>query len=290
MQYGCSSMVNKIESILIKHVKDAFIDQENLNSNWIKFNYISCPDYSKAVEEYDAFAQLLEQNIPNVIYASKNQQTGIDSIYIRDCAFITKKGAILLNMGKKLRYHEPAAIKEDLNKLGIPILGSISGNGKVEGGDILWIDEDTLAIGLGYRTNAEGIQQIKDLTKSFIKNIITVPLPHYNGSDECLHLMSLISPVDKDLAVVYSKLMPVTFREFLIDKGIKLLEVSDKEYETLGCNVLTIAPRKCILIAGNNEIKESLEKEGVTVFEYKGEEISIKGNGGPTCLTNIILA
>jgi N-dimethylarginine dimethylaminohydrolase len=130
---------------------------------------------------------------------------------------------------------------------------------------------------------------MRELTKGMVDKIIEVPLPHGNGPDECLHLMSMISPVDKDLAVVYSRLMVVPFRDLLIKKGIKFVEVPDEEYDTFACNVLALAPRKCVMIAGNSKTKAALEKAGATVFEYPGEDVSIKGGGGPTCLTRPLL-
>lgn len=147
------------------------------------------------------------------------------------------------------------------------------------------MDNRTIAIGRGYRTNDEAIRQIKEITKDIVDEVIVVPLPHDKGKDECLHLMSIISLIDDDLAVVYSRLMPIFFRQLLIERGIKLIEVNEKEYENLGCNVLTLSPRNCVMVEGNKQVKEQLEKHGVTVYTYKGNEISYKGTGGPTCLT-----
>ena len=132
------------------------------------------------------------------------------------------------------------------------------------------------------------MRQLRELTKDFVDQIIEVPLPHFNGADECLHLMSMISPLDSDLAVVYSRLMPVPFRNYLLERGMKLVEVPDEEYDSFACNVLAVAPRKCIMIAGNPRTREALQKEEAQVFEYPGEEVSLKGGGGPTCLTRPI--
>jgi len=176
-----------------------------------------------------------------------------------------------------------------LGEIGIPILGSITGEGKLEGGDVVWLDEHIIAVGIAYRSNEEGVRQLRDLTAGIIEEIIPVPLPHWNGKEDCFHLMSIISPVDKDLAVVYSRLMPVPFREYLISRGIKMIEVPDFEYESMGCNVLSIAPRKCIVISGNPMTKQILEDEGVEVFEFNGDNLCQKGGGGPTCLTRPIL-
>ncbi|MFC7395015.1 dimethylarginine dimethylaminohydrolase family protein [Scopulibacillus cellulosilyticus] len=285
MAYGCQSMAGKIESILIKHPRDAFISQEHLEQHWKAYNYVSCPDYEKAIEEYKAFEAIIKGHIPNVHYLPRHSEVGLDSIYTHDAVKITKKGAILLKPGKALRQGEPAADKEYLNELGIPFLGEITGKGRVEGGDIVWIDERTLAVGRGYRTNDEGIRQLREIVSGLVDEFIVVPLPHGNGPDECLHLMSIISLVDNDLAVVYSEYMPVSFREWLIDRGIKFIEVPKEEYDHLGSNVLALAPRKCLILQGNPKTKVMLESAGAVVFEYPGDEISFKGTGGPTCLT-----
>ena len=167
----------------------------------------------------------------------------------------------------------------------IPILGKIESPGKMEGGDVLWIDDNTVAIGLGYRTNQEGIDQFKELTKGLIEEYIIVPMPHGEGEDACLHLMSVISFVSEKLAVVYSKYMPVFFRDMLISKGIELIEVDDREYDYLGSNVLALAPGKCILMEGNPIVEQALKDRGCEVYTYSGHNLSYFGTGGPTCLT-----
>ncbi|MBS4538122.1 amidinotransferase [Clostridium sp. D2Q-11] len=285
MKYDSQSMVSTIGSILIKHPKDAFISQENLKEKHEEFNYIGCPDYEKVLEEYKTFEQIIKDYVENIYYLPKDDNTGLDSIYTHDTAKITSKGAIYFPMGKRLRRGEPEATKEYLESIGIPTLGQIKGKGKMEGGDVVWIDEETVAIGRGYRTNDEGIKQFKELVKDFVKEVIVVQLPHAEGPDECLHLMSIISMVDRDLAVVYSKYMPVFFRDYLLEKGIKLIEVNDKEYEYLGSNVLALSPRKCLMLKGNPITKKKLIEAGAEVFEYEGYDLSYRGTGGPTCLT-----
>jgi N-dimethylarginine dimethylaminohydrolase len=285
MTVTAQSDVDKIQSILIKHPKDAFISQENIEAQWKKLNYSGCPDYDKALQEYENFVDLMKKEVSKIHFLPKDERTGLDSIYVRDALIITNKGVILCNMGKKERNGEPEAAKEFLPELGIPILGAITGDGKLEGGDLIWLDERTLAVGQGYRTNESGIRQLKDLCSEPVDEFVVVPLPHWKGPNDVFHLMSIISPIDHNLAVVYSRLLPIPFRERLINRKIKLLEVPDSEFQTMGCNILAIAPRKCIMLSGNPQIKQMLENEGVQVWEFKGEEISRKGAGGPTCLT-----
>ncbi|MDF2677083.1 MAG: amidinotransferase [Bacillota bacterium] len=285
MEYGCQSMVGKIKSILIKRPSEAFISQENLNENYEQFAYFGCPDYEKAVLEYEKFEKIIKDNVENVYYLPSDEKVGLDSIYTHDPLKVTSKGAIYFPMGKELRGKEFLATEEYLKGIGIPTLGYIEKPGKMEGGDIVWLDEKTVAVGRGYRTNDEGIRQFKELVKDIVDEVIVVPMPHGEGCDACLHLMSIISMVDKDLAVVYSKYMPVFFRELLLQRGIKLIEVNDKEYDYLGSNVLALAPRVCIVMDGNPEIVKSLKEEGCTVYTYEGHEMSFRGTGGPTCLT-----
>ncbi len=289
MKVSCQSEVDQIKSLLLKHPKDAFMSQEYIQSKWEELNYLASPDYDKALKEYDNFVEYLKKSISEIYYLPQNDKTGLDSIYVHDPAIITNKGAILCNMGKEKRRAEPSAAGEFLLELGIPILGSITGEGRLEGGDVVWIDARTLAVGLGYRTNEEGIRQLKELTRDFVDEFIVVPLPHWKGPGDVLHLMSLISPIDHDLAVVYSRLLPVPFREWLLRRGIRLLEVSDFEFETMACNILAVSPRKCMMISGNPQTKQMLEDKGIEVWEYGGEEISMKGAGGPTCLTRPLL-
>ncbi|MBQ0058815.1 MAG: amidinotransferase [Lachnospiraceae bacterium] len=285
MKYGCQSMIGKIDSIMIKRPQQAFISQENLNNTWEEFKYFGCPDYETVLKEYEVFEKLITDNVENVYYLPEDDRTGLDSIYTHDSLKITKAGAIYFPMGKQLRSKEKFATRAFLESIGVPTLGEIEAPGKMEGGDVLWIDEKTVAIGRGYRTNDEGIRQFKELTKDVVDEYIIIPMPHGDGVDACLHLMSIISFIATDKAVVYSKYMPVFFREYLIEKGIQLIECNDKEYDYLGTNVLALEPGKCIALAGNDEIIGKMRDAGVEVMTYEGHEVSFKGTGGPTCLT-----
>jgi len=285
MEIGCPSEVGTIKRLLLKHPSEALVNDENIETQWADLNYLGPPDYNRAVSEFEGFVELLERHVPEIHYLPQQDQTGMDSIYVHDPVVMTSAGAVLCNMGKEQRRGEPDALEEFLAALDIPILGSITDQGRLEGGDVVLFDKNTLAVAEGYRTNQEGIQQLQELTGGIITDFQIVSLPHWQGPDDVLHLMSIISPVDHDLAVVYSRLMPVPFREWLIRRGIKLVEVPDAEFETMGCNVLAVSPRKCIVLKGNPRTRRLLEEEGVEVWEYEGEEISKKGAGGPTCLT-----
>jgi N-dimethylarginine dimethylaminohydrolase len=144
-------------------------------------------------------------------------------------------------------------------------------------------------VGQGYRSNAQGIRQLRDLLGDLVDEVVPVPLPHWDGPDDVLHLMSLVSPLDRDLVLVYPRLLPVPFLQWLEKRGTSLLEVPEAEYDTMACNVLAFAPRRCIMLAGNPRTRRLLEEAGVDVWTYEGREISFKGSGGPTCLTRPLL-
>jgi len=288
-RYGGHSEVGQIESILIKHPDNAFISQSNIDAQWNELDYSGCPNFNRTCEEYEQFINLLNEDISEIHYLTRADNVGIDSIYTRDSLIMTNKGIILCNMGKKERQGEPSASGAFLAELGVPILGTITGEGRLEGGDLIWLDEGTLVVGRGYRTNDEGIRQLRLLTADIVDEFVVVPLPHWLGPSGVMHLMSFISPIDRNLALVYSRIMPVPFREWLLRRRVRLIEVPDSEYATMACNVLAVAPRRCIMLSGNRQTKRQLEGEGVDVMEYDGDEISRKGAGGPTCLTKPIL-
>ena len=285
MEYTCHSEYKKLESVFIKTAEDAFIGEEKLKKEWNVLNYSSKPDLTRAMEEYKVFKSLLAKEVPNIIRFPRSETITIDSIYCRDASISTDFGMILCNMGKQSRIPEPMAQRMAFQTNNIEILGTITSPGTLEGGDVAWLNEKTLAVGLTYRTNVEGIRQLKNLLSPKGVEVIVVDLPHYKGVEDVFHLMSIFSPVDKNLAVVYSPLMPIRFRNLLLEMGYELVEVPEKEFESMGCNVLAIEPRKCIMVEGNPITQKALEKAGCQVYTYKGLEISIKGGGGPTCLT-----
>ncbi len=275
--------------VAMKHPRDAFISQTVIDGTWRDFNFAGPPNFVRACREFDALLRLLEDHGARVSLLPEHSGTGLDSIYVRDAALATNRGIVLCHMGKAVRVGEPEAQAAALAALGITVVGSVTGVGTVEGGDVAWIAEDTLAIGHGYRTNADGIRQLRLILSDLVPELIVVPLPHWNGRDDVMHLMSLISPVAPGLVLGYSRLLPVPFRTLLLDRGITLLEVPDEEFTTMGGNVLVIAPRTVVLLAGNPRTRLVLEAAGIHVLEYTGVEISMKGSGGPTCLTRPLL-
>ena len=279
------SEVGAISRLVLKHARDAFQGPEAIAAEWRALNFTAAPDFARAIDQYDAFLGLLRSSDCEIVMLPKADGVGLDSIYVRDASVVCDRGVILCNMGKPQREKEPTAQEAALRLLGCPILGSIQPPGRLEGGDVAWLNERTVAVGRGYRTNDAGIAQLRSFLGESIDELLTVPLPHWRGSGDVFHLMSIISPVDRDLAVVYSPLMPVPFREWLLELGMTLVEVPEDEFESIGANVLAIAPRRCVLLAGNPITRARLETAGAEVLEYEGSEISLKGRGGPTCLT-----
>ena len=285
MQTTYQSETGKLHSLFVKKVKDAFISDVHIEKYWKGLNYLGKPDFNKAIAEYDSFESILKEQGVNIYHLPQSDSVNMDSLYCRDAAIATNKGMIICNMGKVARSNEPLAEKNAFETNGIPVLSVITAPGTVEGGDVAWLDERTLAVGHTYRTNEEGIRQLKQLLQPIGVRVIVVPLPHYKGPADVFHLMSILSPVDKNLAVVYSPLMPIVFRNELLQRCYQLIEVPDNEFDSMGCNVLALAPRVCLMVSGNPETKLALKNAGCKVIEYYGEEISMKGGGGPTCLT-----
>lgn len=280
------SEVLPLRRVFLRHARDAFESQERLDREWRDLGYTARPDYAAALGEYDAFAGLLESLGVTVVYGpslSAAANTGPDSIYVRDASLVTDDGAVLCAMGKAARAGEPEAVGAVFGDLGVPIRGRIGGPATLEGGDVAWLDRSTLVVGRGYRTNQHGIDQLRALLPDV--EVVSMPLPHWRGPDDVFHAMSVLSPLAEDRLLVYAPLLPVPFREFLLERGFGLIEVPDHEFESQGCNVLAVAPGVGVAVEGNPETRRRMERAGVEVHTFAGREISMKGMGGPTCLT-----
>ncbi len=285
MKATYQSEYGKLKSIFIKRSKDAFVNENHIDAHWKELNFLSRPDFRKAQDEYEKFERLIAQTNVEVLHLPLDSTVTMDSIYCRDAAIATDYGMIICNMGKPARKPEPAAEHRAFDYHQIKVLGEIQAPGTVEGGDVAWVDTHTLAVGHTYRTNWDGIRQLKHMLEPHGITVWVADMPHYKGPSDVFHLMSVFSPIDKNLAVVYSPLMPISFRNTLLDRGFSLVEVPDSEWDSMACNVLAIAPREVIIVQGNPITKQKLMDEGCIVREYEGQEISVKGGGGPTCLT-----
>ncbi|MEM7030255.1 MAG: arginine deiminase family protein [Chloroflexota bacterium] len=284
LSVGSQSMVAPLKRVLVKRPDEAFG-----NADPKQWHYTSQPNLTEAQKEHDALVELLKQAGADVVYHDTPTPNMADAIFVHDPVIVSNQGAILLNMGKSLREGEPAAIAQTLKSQGIPIHYQLQGNARAEGGDLLWVDEKTLAVGQGFRTNGPGFAQLREALSPQGVDLIPIQLPYYHGPEACLHLMSFISLIDHKLAVVYPPLMPVPFWQFLQQRGFQFVEVPDEEFESMAPNVLALAPGVCLMLEGNPITQERLSQAGCEVLTYKGDEISRKAEGGATCLTRPIL-
>jgi N-dimethylarginine dimethylaminohydrolase len=282
------SDVAPLRRVVLKHATDAFGSPSRVAEQWRGLGFLAEPDYDRAAAESDALARLLE-GLGVTVEWMPASDVGLDSIYVRDAAVVTDRGIVPCPMGKPARAEEPAEIARvlatllpDLATLDVPSSAG-SGHVSLEGGDVTWLDERTLAVGRGYRTSEGAITGLVALLPEV--EVVRVPLPHWKGPDDVFHLMSMLSPLAPDLLLVYSPLLPVPFRERLVADGFELVEVPDEEFDSQGCNVLAVAPRVAVALDGNPETRRRMEAAGVEVHVYEGREISAKGCGGPTCLT-----
>jgi dimethylargininase len=280
-RYGCQHMTAPLRRVLVKRPAAAAF------SSWREYGWHAAPDAVRLAAEHEAFCTLLHDAGAEVILAAGGVDRDLDALYVYDPALVADTGAILLRPGKDVRRGEPAAMEDDFGRMGVPVVARLESPATAEGGDTLWLDPQTLLVARGYRTNAAGIDALRAALPKV--TVIAFDLPHDRGPGEILHLMSFISPLDTDLAVVYLPLMPVRMVELLKEREIRLVEVPDEEFRSMGPNVLALAPRVAVALDRNPETRRRMERAGVEVFVYRGDEISHKGDGGPTCLTRPIL-
>lgn len=273
-----------LKSIALRTASSAFVDQIKAKDEWQDLRFHAEPDVREAILEYEAFKGHIEATGAQCIFLPPQDALTLDALYVRDAIIMSPGGLILCHMGRQSRRGEPAINSDTLEKHGHTINGTIEAPGTLEGGDFIWINDQAAAVGLGPRTNEEGIRQLAALLGKDI-DLHVVPLPTPDHPDDVFHLMSMISPLDADLALIYRPLMPQSFIDWLEAGGIGFVEVPEAEYISMGCNVLALGPRHVLMLDNLPGAKARLEAAGCTVVTYKGDEISRKGEGGPTCLT-----
>jgi len=251
---------------------------------WRDYGWHEEPDPDLAREEHAALRDLLERSGAEVVVGSTPAPADPDAIYTYDPVLITDRGAVLLRPGKPGRRREPDAAAVDLETAGVPVLGRMDEPATAECGDMFWLDRRTLLVGIGYRTTVTAVDQLAGILGPEVE-ILTFDLPHFHGAGECLHLMSFVSPLAPDLVVAYLPMMPVRLVQLLEDRGVSIVDVPGEEFDTMGPNVLALEPRVALALRGNPETRRRMEAAGVQVRTYAGDEISRKGDGGPTCLT-----
>ena len=256
-------------------------------ARWREFGWLAEPDPAVAAEQHEALCELLRGAGAEVVYAGSDVGEDPDAVYVFDPVIVSDRGALLLRPGKEGRRGEPVAIAEDLRAFGVPVAFEMAEPATAEGGDTMWLDQRTLLVGRSYRTNDAGIRALREALPGV--EVLAFDLPRLRGPDACLHLLSLLSPLDDDLVVAYPPLMPIRLLELFHERGIAIVEVPEEEFDSLGPNVLALAPRVAVALEGNPEIRRRMESAGVDVSVFEGSEIAHKGEGGPTCLTRPLL-
>jgi N-dimethylarginine dimethylaminohydrolase len=279
-------MVACLRRVAVKRPEEAF---RRIDHEWRDLNYSRPPVVDKAAEHHRHFVNLMQQAGAEILYLPADDRTGADSLYAHDPVLVTDRGAVIFQTGKPARRGEGPAFADAFETWELPVLGIIDGPATAEAGDMLWLDRATLLVGRGFRTNAAGVARLSELLKPGGVDVISFELPYWNGPQDVLHLMSFISLLDDNLAVVYRRLLPVPLFEVLTARGVQLVDVPEQEYDSMGCNILAISPRNLIMVRGNPVTRSRLEAAGCTISEIDGSEICLPGAGGPTCLTRPVL-
>ena len=280
-----NSMTAGLERVLVCPPQNAGWDRPERTSSWHDLGFHHAPDFAIAQSQHDALCRLLGEAGANVLCLPPSDSLTLDAIYADDASFPTADGIILMNLAKPNRVSEAPAHAEFCADLGIPMLGQIHAPACTEAGDIVWLDERTLLIGQGYRTNRAGIDQMRALLAPNEIEVISAPLPYGPGPDACLHLMSLMSMLDARTILVDLPQLAVETVELLKARDFRLIEIDYAERDTLACNVLSLGSKCLIAIDANSGTNERLRKAGFEVSTFPGSEICLNGSGGPTCLT-----
>lgn len=279
------SMTAPLKRVLVAHAGDCFRTPAWLAANWQSYGFRFEPDYDAACAESDRFIGILREFGAQVDILEASLCTGIDSLYVHDPVVTCGPGFLLGRMGKAARRPETEAMETMLNQLSMGCQSIADDNALLEGGDVVWLRPELVAVGIGFRTNHAGADALAAFCGDTVDEVIRVPLPWDQGPSDVLHLMSLVSPLSKDCLLVHSRLMPVFFRQRLEWEGFRLLEVPIEEYDTLGSNVLALDQETCLIERSNTRTVGMLADEGFNVLTYEGRNISLAGSGGPTCLT-----
>jgi N-dimethylarginine dimethylaminohydrolase len=283
------SMVGKLRRVLVCSPRTARWDDPSRVQRWQELGFHQAPDFALAQSQHDALCRLLEGAGAEIVEMASSPNLTLDAVYAHDASLATDFGLILMYPGKPNRVAEARSQRDLLSSLGMRILGEIVPPGNTEAGDIVWLDSRTLLVGNGYRTNAAGIAQMRDMLMPHGVEVFTAPLPYGPGPSACLHLMSLISLLDENTALVDLPWLAVETVELLKFRGYRFVEIDDSERESLACNVLSLGEKRLVAIEANAKTNQRLRDAGFEVFTFPGSEICINGSGGPTCLTRPLL-
>jgi N-dimethylarginine dimethylaminohydrolase len=278
-RFGVTSMVAPLRRVLLRRPATS---GDFAAANW------RLPDPVLLARQHEQLCQLLTDLGCEVEIAAAVPDL-VDATYVRDAGMVAGRGAVLFQMAKPVRAAEPELLGAALEAAGVPVVARLTGAARADGGDIIWLDERCVLAGRSYRTNAEGVRQLREILAGQDVRVESADMPHDRGPGHVLHLMSVISPVADDLAVVYPPLAPVPLMEELAARAVRIVPVPPEEYESMAGNVLPVRPGVVIMLHGNPQTRKALEAAGCEVHVYDGSEISVKGDGGPTCLTQPLL-
>jgi len=280
---GGATHTGRLEHVLVCPPSACGWDQAQVASPWEERGFLRPPDAARAEAEHAGLVALLRRAGARVD-GLRHVPRDLDAVYVHDACFPTDAGVLLLRPGKTNRREEPAAHGRTLEDLGLPILGAIEAPGTVEGGDLVWLEPTTLLAGRSHRTNEAGIAQLARWLQPQGVTVETVPLPHATGPGACLHLMSLVSPLDARIWLVDRAWLSVGTLERL-ESRLDLVDMEPSERDTLAGNVLALGDGELVLFAGNPRTRDRLRARGFRVHEVEGTHLGVDGAGGPTCLT-----
>jgi N-dimethylarginine dimethylaminohydrolase len=282
-------MVGSLQRVLVCSPRNAGWNRPERAASWQELGFRHAPNFAKAQAQHEILCRELQSSEAEVVELPAAQDFSLDAVYAHDASLATDFGLIVMRPGKTNRVAEGRHHGSFSETLGIPTLGKITAPGTTEAGDMVWLDSKTLLIGHGYRTNAAGIQQMRDLLSRKGVEVLPAPLPYGPGPSACLHLMSLISLLDEQTALVDLPWLAVETVELLKSRGFNLIEIDYSERDTLACNVLSLGNKRLLAIEENRKTNTRLREAGFDVRIFPAREICINGSGGPTCLTRPLL-
>jgi N-dimethylarginine dimethylaminohydrolase len=292
-------MVGALQRVLVCSPRIVGWNQPEHAARWRDLGFHHAPNFAEAQAQHEALCRELEAAGAEVLDAPPAPDLSLDAVYAHDASLATDFGLIVMRPGKANRVPEGRNHGSFCTRLGIPTLAKIVAPGTTEAGDILWLEgktpdgkmpgTKTLLVGHGYRTNAAGITQLRDLLAPRGVEVLSAPLPYGPGPSACLHLMSLISLLDEQTALVDLPWLAVETVELLQSRGYKFIPIDESERDTLACNVLALGENRLLAIAENEKTNARLRHAGFDVRTFPGSELCINGSGGPTCLTRPLL-
>ena len=286
-RFGCHSMAARMTRVLMRRPGDSL-----RNADPAVWHYNHYFNAEKAISQYQALVEMVEESGAEIVWMEDTNDGLSDAMFTRDASVVTRAGAVLFQMGKPLRKDEPNRHGQVYEQAGIPVIGRLEGEAAIEGGDTLWLDENTLVVGMGFRSNREGVRQLNALLNPHGIEVLGFDLPVWEGEAACLHLMSVISPLADDTYLVHPKLIPAALWTLMKARGIRFVIAPEEEFHQslgLSLNVMPLAPNDCVMIDGFPGTRAVMEAAGVRVRTFEGDALCMACEGGPTCLTNPIL-